>query len=300
MTAKSKRKGIGKTLLRILKFLLRILIIAFWILLGIFLVFGVPVIIYKVYQIDPLPKILTLWSAETVLSYYGSVLAAIITGVSLFLTIRFTKKQIQRESYIKSETEKWAKIEDAVSNILNEINPMPILKQEMAAGFTDSFKSLTLFQKYQIDCKIATDHLMTCVNTADFVNIAELVTHVTNVASKLLPISQKKIDQYNKLEKLKRRKSTEDMLKAARNRPGFLSPEKIAEHQRFLEETKDIRFEDIEDSMKQINKEFVDIYNDDFRALLQHKGATFEIINMQIQENANTILSVGGKNHAHP
>ena len=122
---------------------------------------------------------------------------ATATIASLVFTIYFTKKQIQRDAYLKNETDKWRQIESTVGNILNEINPMPILKQEMDLGVTDPQKSLTRLSKYQVSCRIETDQLMTCVNTVDFKKIAELVKHIQGGAEKLFQLSQRKINQYN-------------------------------------------------------------------------------------------------------
>ena len=53
--------------------------------------------------------------------------------------------------------------------------------------------------------------------------------------------------------------------------------------------------EDIENEMRRINEEFVCIYDTSFRPLLQHKGATFEAISIQIQKTADEILSLQRK-----
>lgn len=77
--------------------------------------------------------------------------------------------------------------------------------------------------------------------------------------------------------------------------PGSLSAEEIAEHYVTVQTTYDIRFEDIENEIKQLNMEFIRIYEKDFRNLLQTKGATFEAINWQTQKNADAILSLRRK-----
>ena len=101
----------------------RLLKIILWILVGLFFLIGIPVLINGAYKYGEShgPIFITLWDAEAALSYYGSVLGAVITGASLFVTIRFTRKQIKRENYVKCETEKWARVEDTIGNILSEI-----------------------------------------------------------------------------------------------------------------------------------------------------------------------------------
>ena len=139
------------------------------------------------------------------LSYYGAILGSIVTIVGLAITIQFTRKQIERESFLKSENEKWAKTEMVVSDILNEINPMSTLKQVMDTGFTDPQNARLSLQKYQISCRTAADQLIACVNTVDYKNIKELVDYIADVADKLFQVSQKEIDQYSKQLELKRR-----------------------------------------------------------------------------------------------
>ena len=72
---------------------------------------------------------ITMWGAEDVLSYYGAILGATATIGALAFTIWFTKKQIQRDTYLKNETDKWRQIESTIGNILNEIDPMTMLKR---------------------------------------------------------------------------------------------------------------------------------------------------------------------------
>lgn len=68
------------------------------ILLALFLVFAVPIIINESYKAND--GYVTMWEAADVLSYYGIILGALITVFALTTTIRFTKKQIQRNSYL--------------------------------------------------------------------------------------------------------------------------------------------------------------------------------------------------------
>lgn len=117
-------------------------IIALAILGFVVLVIGVPLGINASYQSD-IVIIRTQWDAEDVLGYYGTILSAVVTITGLAITIWFTKKQIQRESYLEIEGDKWAKTEMVVADILNEINPMSTLKQVMDTGFTDPSKAIS-------------------------------------------------------------------------------------------------------------------------------------------------------------
>ena len=62
------------------------------VLFGIILfVFGVPIVINECYKVG---GYVTLWSAEDVLSYYGTILGATVSVVVLTATILFTRKQM--------------------------------------------------------------------------------------------------------------------------------------------------------------------------------------------------------------
>lgn len=99
---------------------------------GVFVV-GVLVIINECYKQNS--SYVTLWRAEDVLSYYGTILGATVSVAVMSITILFTRKQIQRESYLKSESEKWTRIENIFSDILADIIPVQVLIKTMDEGF---------------------------------------------------------------------------------------------------------------------------------------------------------------------
>lgn len=258
------------------------------------LVIGVPLGINASYQSDTV-IIRTQWGAEDVLSYYGAILGAFLTMAGLVITIRFTMRQIRRDSYLKSESDKWAKTEAVVADILNEINPMLTLRQVIDTGFTDSKSAEGSLHKYQISCRTATDQLCAYLNTIDYPRVKELIDKIADVADKSFQISQKIIDQYSKQRELDRRKIALELLSIEGKRPGSLPAEEIAKHQLTIQTTDSICSEDIEDAIQELHVELIRIYNTDFRSLLQLKGTTFETIHMQTLKNADSILSLRRK-----
>lgn len=80
----------------------------FWViavLIALLLIIGVPIGINEAYKYNS--GYLTLWGAPDVLSYYGTILSATIVIATLAVTIIFTRRQIQRESFLRSKTEQW-------------------------------------------------------------------------------------------------------------------------------------------------------------------------------------------------
>ena len=144
--------------------------------------------------------------------------------------------------------------------------------------------------KYCMNCRIATDQLMTRVNTVDFKMISELVKQIQEVADKFFQLSQKEIDQHNKRLQLQQRENALKLLAIEQKSPGSLPASEVARHQETIRMTDGICLGEITSAINEINKEFWNIYDTEFRPLLQFKGKTFEVINMQIQAKANAIL----------
>ena len=80
-----------------------------------------------------------------------------------------------------------------------------------------------------------------------------------------------------------------------KEKPDSFSEEDLEFCEEILNKTKDIRMQDILHTIGQLNKQMIEQYNDQYRSLLQLKGATFEQINMEIQENADSILHIWKK-----
>ena len=144
------------------------------IITAIFLIVGIPIIINECYKADC--GYITVWDGGDVLGYYGAILGSIIAAATLAITIIFTKKQIQRDSFLKNETEKWDRLKTIFLQTLSDINPMRVLKDMMDTGFTDSAKAICLLQRYQLDCKIANDILNAHLNIVDYPKLKNLLT----------------------------------------------------------------------------------------------------------------------------
>lgn len=94
------------------------------IILFIVVVFGIPIGINEAYKVES--GYHTLWGASDALSYYATVLGAIITAVSLYATIQFTKKQLYRDAFLENEKARWNKVEDIITQAIIDISPLKI------------------------------------------------------------------------------------------------------------------------------------------------------------------------------
>lgn len=261
-----------------------------YLILGaIFFIIGIPVIINECYKANS--GYITVWDGSDVLGYYGTILGAVIAVISIIVTIAFTKKQIQRDSFLKNENEKWDRLKAIFLQTLNDINPMRILKDVMDNGFTNPAKAITLLQRYQLDCKIANDLLNAHLNMDDYPKFKKLIESIATTAEEFVDISQREIDQYSDFRILQHKDIALEMLRVEKEHPGSFSKEHIALNKEVLEKIKTISHESINQQITQLNNEFVQAYEEKYRALLQLTGSTFETIAIETQRQADSILS---------
>ena len=264
----------------------------FLIILGaVFLIVGIPVIINECYKANC--GYITVWDGSDVLGYYGTILGSVIAVISIIVTIAFTKKQIQRESFLKNEDEKWNRLREIFLQILNDINPMRVLKDVMDNGFTDPTKAIHLLQRYQLDCKIANDLLNVHLNMSDYPKFKELIDGIATTAEYFVGISQKEIDQYSDLRIWQHKDTAQEMLRIEKEHPGSFPEDHVALNEEVIEKIKTISYENINLQITQLNTEFVQAYEDKYRALLQLTGATFETIAIETKRQADSMLSFG-------
>lgn len=264
----------------------------FLIVLGaVFLIVGIPVIINECYKANC--GYITVWDGSDVLGYYGTILGSVIAVISIIVTIAFTKKQIQRESFLKNEDEKWNRLREIFLQILNDINPMRVLKDVMDNGFTDPTKAIHLLQRYQLDCKMANDLLNVHLNMSDYPKFKELIDGIATTAEYFVGISQKEIDQYSDLRIWQHKDTAQEMLRIEKEHPGTFPEDHVALNEEVIEKIKTISYENINLQITQLNTEFVQAYEEKYRALLQLTGSTFEVIAIETQRQADSMLSFG-------
>ena len=271
----------------------RIAKIVLIILGAIFLIIGVPIIINECYKANF--GYSTVWNGADALGYYGAILGSVIAVATLAITIIFTKKQIQRDNFIKNETEKWSKIERVFAAVLDDINPIRVMKDTMDNGITDPGKAMNILQKYQLTCEMAGDQLKVCVHSKDYVSVKPLVDSIISVTKQFVAVAQKQINQYSNLLSLRQRELAEQAVKIQAQNPGAFSQKDISEHLETIERTKDIKFDTIRMELCLFINETVELNNNVYKPLLKTKNEVFESINADIQKKADDILRIGKK-----
>lgn len=253
----------------------------------------VPVIINECYKANS--GYMTIWGAADVLSYYGTILETLVTVATIAVTISFTRKQIQRESYLKNETEKWAKIESIFSAALDKVSPIRLLSETMDTGLTDPKAAIMILQKYQMSCQAATDQLIAFLNFADYPKVKVLIDCISNSVEEYDKICEREIAVYKNLQNFCGRTTAEETLRMEAEHPNAFPEHTLSFCHKIFDSTDGITLDDIERDISACNKEMVSAYETTHRNLLQLKGQTFEAINMETQKIADSILRFGGK-----
>ena len=262
--------------------LIIIVIIAF------FLIVGVPIIINECYKADC--GYVTVWNGADVLGYYGTILGATIAVITLVLTIVFTKKQIQRDSFLRAETEKLSKLESIFLGILDSINPMETLKRVMDNGFTDPTKAINILQKYQLDCQTACDRLNAHLSMSDYPKFKKIIDSIERISKELENISKGEVEQYSNLRLWTHRDTALKMLQTEKILPGSFSKEDLEFSKDIIKKTDTIDYTNINKIIENLNSDFIAVYHTKFRNLLQLNGATFEAENVEVKRRADDIL----------
>lgn len=271
---------------KIVKVILAVLIITIFVV-------GIPIVINECYKANC--GYSTAWDASAMLGYYGTVLGAIITVATLVATITFTKKQIQRESFLKAESEKWDKLKSVFLKILENINPMVTLKDVMDNGFVDPPKAINILQRYQMDCRTSTDLLNAHLNMNDYSKVKHLVDGITEMAEEFVEISKGEVDQYSDFNILKNKDVFMLMAERENAYPGSFAKEDMEENQANIEKLKTLNNEAINSQIKHLNSEFIRVYETKYRALLQSIGSTFETLALESMRDADRLLNIGVK-----
>lgn len=267
---------------------MKVIKVIFIVIVIIILIIGVPIIINECYKLNC--GYITVWDGTDVLGYYGTILGSVISVATLVITIRFTKKQIQRESYLQNEREKLSNLKSIFLEILESINPILTLKNVIDNGFNDPSKAINILQKYQMNCKTACDQLNAHLNISDYPKFKKLIDSIADISEELIRISQAEITQYSNLRFWKHRETALKIIQNEKVLPGSFSKEDITFSNDILEKTKEVNYEDIEKEIAKLNSEFIAIYEKQFRALLQLNGTTFEELNAGVQQRADKIL----------
>lgn len=261
-------------------------------LIAVILILGVPILINECYKHG---GYITMWDAADVLSYYGAILGASIAVGTLAVTILFTRKQIQRESYLKDRKETWSRIDEIFTAALKAINPIPPMKASIEKGQIEPAEAVIIFQKYQMSCQTATDELIAYLDHSDYLKVKALIDQITSAANQFFQIAEEEVAVYRKLRSFKGRNWAQQAVTAEAKYPGYFPEKQLSFCRELLRDTDSLSYEIFSRDIEQINEKLVAAYENTYRPLLALKRTVFEQIDNEIQEEADSILHLWRK-----
>lgn len=143
-------------------------------------VVGVPFAINELYKLDK--GYITVWTGPEFLAYYGTILGAAATILTLTGTILFTRRQILFERYIQRETAKWEEIERLFRDAIILAEPI-----HLTTMFYNNVQNKTLdvcleIETYMTGLSEAIDRLDVTIEEKDMPNLNELLKQLREIA----------------------------------------------------------------------------------------------------------------------
>lgn len=252
-----------------------------------FMIIAGPIVINELYKHEGYR---TMWSCADMLSYYGGILGAGVAVATLAVTIRFTKKQVQREAYLQSEKEKWSKIEEVLINVLRSLNPYGVMRELIKEGQQNPVKAIALFQEYQLSCLTVKDEVSLYMGKEENARLQELLCDIEEKAGKLAETADKGIQAYSKLRDAKGRKAALEKLEAEKATPGAFSEEELSACRIFLDNTNEVEIASVFVEVEKIAEELDKLHDGVYASLLETRKDVFNQIYADIQKQADNIL----------
>ena len=260
-----------------------------YLILGVFLIVFVPLAMFYYYKF--IRGYENVFTPSDILGFYGAILSAAITVFIAIFTIQFTKKQIKRQAYVEREKEKWNGIEERVADILTKINPLNLLLITVSDDISEFTKTMGNINKYGLDCRIAGDCLTAYVSIdQDWPKIKELVDLMHSDAEKFYEASVNLCNQYHKIAILKTRDMALDLLRKERENPRILNTETIFQYTIVVQQAEGLTSDSILIEIGNAKGKLTNLYEKEYRELLNLKGATFRLIMDEIDNRSMNLL----------
>lgn len=264
--------------------------ILFIIVAGIILIVGVPVAINEAYKANT--GYLTLWTAADVLSYYGTILGAAATIGALIATILFTKRQIQRQSYIDLQEKKWDKIDALVSDALETIHPSRMNEILANAIWKDKGEVISDLHLYIHRLHLAQDSLIGNISSEDYNEIKAVVDGILNAAQQYSDIALELINLHSKFLQLRMRENAQTSLRIMQANPNTYDAKLADEYLQLIQEYGDLSNESINNEINKVQSKITELHHNGYINLLAQKRQTFSVITERRNQQANKILNL--------
>lgn len=227
------------------------------------LVFGIPIGINEAYKAGA--GYVTMWGAAEVLSFYGSVLGAVVTAASLFATIWFTRKQIARDKFLERNRDKWEKVDSIITKSMIDISPLNMCNSAKLDGtITSNLQTIILnLQSYAITAKTSLNLVKCYVGPPDYEKIGDFIRVLQDSIEQFCKIENDLANEYLALQTI------------ASNYGGIVPSSELLEHLNRATE---------------INKKIPTAHDKQYQYLLNLKREVFERIYSDIEKQAENML----------
>lgn len=249
-----------------------------------------------------IPRSITACGAQEtdVLSFYGTVLGTMVAVATIAITISFNRKQIQRDAYLKSEVDRWMKIDEAISKSIEDINPQYVLQLGLEAAsdgntsVLNPIACIAALQRYKMRCSIATDRLYSCMSTTDADKLKNLLASLSDASKLFSGIANDEYLVYVSVGLAQQSKQVAQMRESEKKNPGSFTEENRRQLQALDESirtTSQMFATASVHTVAEYQQEMCAAYENTYRPLLALKGQTFDAIYRSIQLDADNSLS---------
>lgn len=259
------------------------------VLLGVLLfVFGVPIVINECYKAGGYE---TLWSAEDVLSYYGTILGATVSVAVLAATILFTRKQIRHDQFVNSQAEKWKSVDVIINQAIEAVQPLQVTQMVYSdAGYEHAGETINRLQGHIMNMKKSLDLLNCHLNSDEMQRLSAFIQQILSCMEEVESLASQMVQQLSCIQKNKLHENSKELLRLALQSPGMVDEKIVRQYQNDLKANPYTSPDKISDEIGNIGLKLVGIYNTTYQSLLDKKREVFCNIERENMEKAEEIL----------
>lgn len=254
-----------------------------------FLTIGVPIIINECYKAG---GYITLWQAEDVLSYYGTILGATVSVAVLAATILFTRKQIRHDQFVNRQSQKWKSVDAIIIQAIEAVQPLQVAQMVYAdMGYEHAGETINKLQRHIMNMKKSLDMLNCHLDSTEGKRLGVLVQQILLCMEEVESLAQQMVQQLSCIQKNKLHENYKELLRLAVQSPGTVDDNTIQNYQDYLKANPYTSPDKITEEIGNIGLKLVGVYNSTYQSLLSKKREVFFEIERENAETADRILN---------
>lgn len=254
-----------------------------------FLTIGIPIIINECYKAG---GYITLWQAEDVLSYYGTILGATVSVAVLAATILFTRKQIRHDQFVNRQTQKWKSVDAIIIQAIEAVQPLQVAQMVYAdMGYEHAGETINKLQRHIMNMKKSLDMLNCHLDSTKGKRLGVLVQQILLCMEEVESLAQQMVQQLSCIQKNKLHENYKELLRLAVQSPGTVDNNTIQNYQDYLKANPYTSPDKITEEIGNIGLKLVGVYNSTYQSLLSKKREVFFEIERENAETADRILN---------